>query len=136
MTTKAPSITATAERILTEAQKTVRDYEEYANEYAAKGMIPERCVHGAYLWVDHDIPCGACEEGDNPANVTPEVARDYAEGLICRYNHAVVAHLGNMRHIVTIYKDAGVGVDKEAANWFTRDTRRTVERTASYIVFA
>jgi len=23
------------------------------------------CIHGASLWVDHDIPCGACEMGDD-----------------------------------------------------------------------
>lgn len=26
-----------------------------------RGHLYPYCIHGAYLWVDHDIPCGVCE---------------------------------------------------------------------------
>lgn len=30
-----------------------------------RGYCYPYCIHGASLWVDHDIPCGACEMGDD-----------------------------------------------------------------------
>lgn len=50
-----------AARVLYTAAKAERA--EYEREHAERGHIPERCIHGAYMWVDHDIPCGACEVG-------------------------------------------------------------------------
>lgn len=46
-------------------------YAEYDAEVEAWHRDPETrkyrfptCIHGNSLWVDHDIPCGACEDGD------------------------------------------------------------------------
>lgn len=49
-----------ARKLYTEAKA---ERAEYEREHAERGHIPERCIHGAYMWVDHDIPCGACEVG-------------------------------------------------------------------------
>lgn len=32
-----------------------------------KGYRYPRCIHGRSLWVDHDIPCGTCEMGEQRA---------------------------------------------------------------------
>ena len=56
---------ATDRRILVAALHYVRESKrrerEYYAEYADSPYAPEYCIHGAYQWVAHDIPCGTCE---------------------------------------------------------------------------
>lgn len=49
--------------ILRHMESERRKYEEHVRYHARNGHIPHYCIHGANLWVDHDIPCGACEAG-------------------------------------------------------------------------
>jgi hypothetical protein len=52
---------------LTLLNATRREYaahDEYVASFAGTGYRPARCIHGRSLWVDHDIPCGYCEEGE------------------------------------------------------------------------
>lgn len=34
------------------------------------------CIHGANLWVDHDIPCGYCEMGESDISIAQGNARE------------------------------------------------------------
>lgn len=40
-------------------------YEEYAESMHKQGFRPEVCIHGTSQWVDYDVICGGCEDGDN-----------------------------------------------------------------------
>lgn len=45
-----------------------------------KGYRYPRCIHGANLWVDHDIACGTCESGVTLREIhLADAANDYAE---------------------------------------------------------
>jgi hypothetical protein len=47
-----------------EAQKAQAEYDEALREWAEEGRAPHYCIHGRNLWVDYDIPCGECENGE------------------------------------------------------------------------
>lgn len=71
-----------------------------------RGYAFPTCIHGRSLWVDHDIPCGACEDGpDNLYEVAwYTTVRDVAEYL-------------RRTRAVTQARDAGVPVDPNAYDW-------------------
>lgn len=50
---------------LAEIRQAYAEHAEYVKGYEGTKYRPQRCVHGANLWVDHDIPCGRCEEGES-----------------------------------------------------------------------
>ena len=69
-------ILSIARVVLATIRKREAEYEaEVANWYESgdgrpvdqggRGYIYPYCPHGARMWVDHDIPCGACEMGDD-----------------------------------------------------------------------
>lgn len=45
--------------------------------YAEKGYRPEYCIHGTYMWVDHDCACGYCEEGITMLHMCVQRAASY-----------------------------------------------------------
>lgn len=71
-----------------------------------RGYAFPYCIHGRSLWVDHDIPCGACEDG--PENIYAiawyTAVRDVEEFL-------------RRTRAVTQARDAGVPVDPNAYDW-------------------
>ena len=38
------------------------EHDQAVREWAAEGFGPQFCVHGTYMWTDHDPICWACEE--------------------------------------------------------------------------
>jgi hypothetical protein len=50
--------------ILKARRQEYAEHDAYIASFAGTGYRPERCIHGRNLWVDHDIPCGYCEEGE------------------------------------------------------------------------
>ena len=70
-----------------EANKINQEYLDNVEEWyatgegATRGYSYPRCIHGAYLWTDNDIPCMSCEEGDTLG----ELAAAKAEEAISEY---------------------------------------------------
>lgn len=69
---------ATAEKriVIREARKDWAEIQEMVKSYRYELDHPEtnawgqtyrisHCIHGANLWTDNDIPCGACEDGED-----------------------------------------------------------------------
>lgn len=46
-----------------------------------KGYSFPRCIHGRSLWVDYDIACWMCEDGESDI----QVAQDYARSQYKKY---------------------------------------------------
>ena len=82
-------------RILVAALYYVRDSKRREREYYDaqdnSPYAPMYCIHGAYQWVEHDIPCGTCELA----------GRNYVD----HYGYALNAareSLGNVDKLVSI----------------------------------
>ena len=57
------------------------------------GYRPQTCIHGAYMWVDYDIPCGTCEsEGRNWLPSIHQVAVSHAREALaeCDRRYALI----------------------------------------------
>jgi hypothetical protein len=58
------SVAVIALAIVKARRQEYANHDEYVATFVGTGYRPARCIHGASLWVDHDIPCGRCEDGD------------------------------------------------------------------------
>ena len=75
------------ERALREARARREAYEAEVRDWyengdgrprseGGKGFTFPTCIHGRDLWVDHDIPCGACEGEDGVISEAMGFARE------------------------------------------------------------
>lgn len=75
-TTQTPLTNSDKVVILREARKEFAAIRKMVEDYQYDLTHPEtnafgqtlsisHCIHGASLWVDHDIPCGPCEGGES-----------------------------------------------------------------------
>lgn len=88
--------------------------EEYAAECAQdrkEGHRPSHCIHGAYLWVDWDVICGRCEDGDTPLDLYQE-ALGQARRFLAQKDelHKALVVLRNLEvldldQVITLYAD-------------------------------
>lgn len=73
-TTLSPSYKRLALALVQQARRRYYEYDDEVNEWfrsgdgrpvrqGGKGYSFPACIHGASLWTDYDIPCGACEDG-------------------------------------------------------------------------
>lgn len=100
---------ATAVAILTGVVEELSRYEADVAHWREQGLAPRNCVHGAYLWVDHDIPCGACELGDDPEELTVGQARQMARGIAEQIIQTHTRYLDAVRHAITTVRETGGG---------------------------
>lgn len=107
-TPTAAEIDATAVSILTCVVKDLSRHEADADQWREQGLAPRNCVHGAYLWVDHDIPCGACELGDDPGELTVETARQTARDMAEQIIQSHTQYLGRVRHVIETAQQDGL----------------------------
>lgn len=105
--TKA-EIDATAVSILTGVVNDLSRHEAAASRWREQGLAPRNCIHGAYLWVDHDIPCGACELGDDPEKLTVSQARQMARGIAEQIVQSHTEYLGRVRHVIETAQQVGL----------------------------
>lgn len=85
MTTKANTWQQLALHYLRQRRRTFEAYQESVDDWYRNGdgrptthggrgyRYPE-CIHGASLWTDYDIPCGACENGEGYWDYLRELA--------------------------------------------------------------
>ena len=67
-------------------EEDVREWYEHgygrSTKDGGRGLSYPYCIHGRSLWVDHDIPCGSCEDGNGywdylrELEIAKEMAKD------------------------------------------------------------
>lgn len=66
----AKIITREARKDFADIQRTIKNWNDMADECQRQGYRPQYCIHGTNTWTDYDNICGGCEDGIYPQDMT------------------------------------------------------------------
>lgn len=91
------------------------DYPDRMVNIGGEGHRYPYCIHGANLWVDHDIPCGYCEMETDDREVASANARARLSSFLRRSDwlNSAPAELAMDESVVTLRKH----LLRDLTNW-------------------
>lgn len=99
----------------------LNEYNKDVEYWARKGYKPHYCEHGVDQWVDHDIPCGACELGEPDELDVHEMAVAKAKDIVTTRRYVADA-LVNLINVYQGDEEAGEHISALVALAFKEPT--------------